>query len=150
MKFIAIKDNSFMFINQETDQQALINEGYILYTEEEYEIYLQEYSQMNLEQTLSMLEEKADEYIEFGTNLWNTVKKKTFAINTYNRSQGLVLSIAEMKTLLASSDLLEKTLTTGSFDTAKDVAVGMSASLPQYKSISDFIILEINTYLEII
>lgn len=148
MKFIAIKDNRFLILTPDMNLTELTNEGYILYTEEEYEIYLTGFSDLNVAQILMMLEDKAEDYIEYGVNIWKQVKKKTFAINTYNKSQGIIMTIEEMKMLLSSTDLLEKTLKTGSFDTAKNVVLGMALSLPQYQSIADFVVSEINSYME--
>lgn len=150
MNYIAIKNDSFVLINESSNIQDLINQGYSIYTQEQYDDYIVQNSQLSQEEIISMLEIKSEDYILFGEKLWETMKRKTWAINTFNKSIGNDLGIEGMKTLLSTSDLLQKSLTTGSLLTAKDICGMLKAQLPQYTSVADFGILEINTYLGII
>ena len=150
MYYIAIKENSHIMITVESNLDSLTNNGYTLMTLEDYQTYVSQNSQMTQEQIISMLESKSEDYIVFGEKLWEIMKRKTWAINTFNKSQGNDLGIEGMKTLLSTSDLLQKSLTTGSLLTAKDICGMLKAQLPQYTSVADFGILEINTYLGIV
>lgn len=147
MFYIAIKENSFVMIDENSNANDLQAQGFTLMTLEQYQTYVQEKSTMTLEQTLSMLEAKSEEYIDFGVKLWEVMKRKTWAINTYNKSQGNDLGVEGMKTLLATSDLLEKSLRSGSLLTAKDISIMLKNQLPQYTSVSDFVCMEIDHFL---
>lgn len=147
MYYIAIKENSFVMIDQNSNISELQAQGYTLMTLEEYQTYIQTNSSLSLEQTLSMLESKSEEYLVFGENLWETMKKKTWAINTYNKSQGNDLGVEGMKTLLSTSDLLEKSLKSGSLITARDICLMLKAQLPQYTSVADYGCAEIDSFL---
>ena len=150
MNYIAIKNDSFVLLNESSNIQELINQGYSIYTQEQYNEYISQNSQMTQEQVLTILESKSEDYILFGEKLWEVMKRKTWAINTFNKSQGNDLGIEGMKILLSTSDLLQKSLTTGSLLTGKDICGMLKAQLPQYTSVADFGILEINTYLGIV
>lgn len=145
MKYIAIKNETYEFVTPE-NEQTLITEGYTLYTEAEYEVYLTEQAEMTDEEILKVLEDKSGEYITFGTNLFLKIKKKVWAVNTLNKSKGIAMSIQDMYALLEMSDILEKTLRTGSLDTAKDALNQLKIALPLYATIADFAIGEINNF----
>jgi hypothetical protein len=147
MNYIAIKNDSFVLIDSEDDEAKLIEDGFSIFSVEQYNEYISLHNEMSLAETMSLLESKADEYILFGEKLWNVIKKKVFAINTYNKSQGNDLTIDQMKALLATSDMLEKSLKSGSLNTAKDVAVYFKTVMPQYGSVCDFILSEVNTFM---
>lgn len=147
MKYIAIKDDSFILITPDIDENILLYQGFELLTEIEYKTYIDTHNAKSVEETLKFLEDKADEYIAFGETLWNIIKKKVFAINTYNKSQGNDLTIDQMKALLATSDMLEKSLKSGSLNTSKDIANYFKATMPQYSTVCNFIISEINVFM---
>lgn len=149
MNYIAIKNNAFILINEMTNIQELIDQGFTIYTQEQYNEYVSTNSQLTQDQVLSLLESKSQDYIAFGESLWEQIKRKTWAINTYNKSIGNDLGIEGMKTLLSISDLLEKSLRAGSLLTGRDICTQLKTQLPQYTSVSEFAILEINTFLEI-
>lgn len=148
MYYIAIKENSHIMITIESNLDSLTNNGYTLMTYEEYQTYISQNSQMTQEQVISMLESKSEDYIVFGEKLWEVMKRKTWAINTYNKSIGNDLGIEGMKTLLSTSDLLEKSLKSGSLITARDICNQLKIQLPQYTSVADYGTLEITTFLE--
>lgn len=96
---------------------------------------------------LSNLEDSAPSYIAFGTDLWEELKKKTWAYNTYLKITGSPLTTTQMQTLLTTTDMINKCLTTGSLLTAKDVLNALKAALPQYSTIADYAVTKINTFL---
>lgn len=96
---------------------------------------------------LLTLEQKSAEYINFGVSLYEKIKQKVWALNTYNKSIGLNLTTQEMLSLLSTSDTLEKSMKTGSFDTAIYIANQFKTALPQYTDIANFAIDEMNYFL---
>lgn len=96
---------------------------------------------------MSVLEDKADKYIDFGERLWKSVKKKIWAINTFAASNGQPLTSQQMATLLSASDMIQKALETGSFNQAKQILAYLKNSYPNYSSIADYATTEINTFL---
>lgn len=146
MKYIAINANSFLLITPEMSEEFLISEGYVLYTEVEYQDYINTRNIKTEEESISELEDKSDDYIEFGTILWSKTKRKVWALNTYNKSVGITLSSSEMFSLFTTSDMIEKSLKTGSLDTAIYICGQLKVALPQYINIANFIINEINIF----
>ena len=118
MNYIAISPNAFVILDEKSNEEELKNKGFILYTKADYDNYVSQTSTMTTDQILETLENKSIEYIDFGTNLWEVVKRKVWAINTYNRSQNINLTTEQMTLLLSMSDVLEKSLKTGSLLTA--------------------------------
>lgn len=149
MKYIAINANSFLLITPEMSEELLISEGYVLYTEVEYQDYVNVQNEKTPQQLIKEIEDKASGYLFFGKELWDSVKKKTFAINTYNRSIGIVMSVEDMLTLLNSADIFQKSLESGSFITALQVCTNLKNALPQYSSVADYATAEINNFLGI-
>lgn len=149
MKYIAIKDNSFLLINAEMNEENLLNEGYTLYSFEEYQAYLLSKNTMTTDESIACLESRAGEYFIFGNHVWNEVKRKVFAINVINKSSGIEPTVSEMQTLLSTSDMLQKSLESGSFYTAIYVANSLKSALPQYAPVCDFVVLEINNFLRV-
>jgi len=96
---------------------------------------------------MANLELSAGPYIDFGTDLWNTLKKKTWAFNTFLKISGTPLTVQEMQALLTTSDMIQKCLTTGSLITARDVLMNLRNVLPRYADIANYAIKEINTFL---
>jgi hypothetical protein len=96
---------------------------------------------------MANLEQSAGPYIDFGTDLWSLLKKKTWAFNTFLKISGTPLSTQEMRELLSSSDMIQKCLTTGSLVTARDVLMNLRSVLPRYADIANYAIKEINTFL---
>jgi|GEM_PF-4434817 len=150
MNYIAIKDFSFLMLSENSNIQELINNGFTIMTKEQYDNYILQVNSKSEEEILIELEKKSEEYINHGHELFEIVKKKTWAVNTLNISKGIVLSTEQMKSLLSTSDMLEKSLKTGSFKTAKDVALYLKITLPQYASIADFVISDLNQFMGII
>ena len=116
-------------------------------TEAQYNDYLISQAEMSEEEVLNYLEHKSKEYILFGSNLFNTVKQKIWAVNTHNKSKGIIMTSEQMLNLLGLSDTLEKTLKTGSLDTAKIVLNNLISVLPQYTSVGNYALNEINTFM---
>jgi len=134
---------------------SLLPDGAIVVSDEQFAILYADYlaivnSNMTIAQQLVALEAKADEYIKFGGKIWEIVKKKVFAVNTYNKSIGVVMTIDEMKTLLSTSDMLEKSLKSGSFDTSKNITIYLKSIMPQYSDVCDYIVAELNTFMGIV
>lgn len=150
MKYIAIRPDSFIMINESHNEQDLIYQGYTLYTLEEYSQYVQQNSQMNVQETLATLESKAQEYIEFGEVLWKEVRKKVWAVNTLSISSGLIMTKEEMLNLFNLSHDLERSLQTGSFKTAIDVCTYLKTVLPQYASVADYTILKLREFMGLV
>ena len=150
MKYIAIRSNDFILITNEHNEQDLIAQGYTLYTDVEYSSYVQANSQLNQSDTMILLEAKAEEYINFGESLWKEVRKKVWAINTYNISSGVILTSQQMMSLFSASSDLDKSLCTGSFKTAIDVCNLLKQNLPQYSSVADYTINELKKFMGII
>jgi hypothetical protein len=98
---------------------------------------------------IDSLQNSSVAYIDFGSNLFDIMKQKTWALNTYLKIQGTPLTSQQMQTLLSASDMLQKCLETGSLLTAKDVITSMMSSLPQYSNIGTFAIAQINSFLGI-
>jgi hypothetical protein len=146
MKYIAISNDSCVLINSDTDTADLVSRGFALFDEAEYAQYVINNSVQTPEQTLSELEGKSVKYINFGTDLWNEIKKKVWALNTYNKSLGINLTSEQMTTLFATSDMLEKSLKTGSLLTAIYICNGLIITVPQYSSIANFALAEINGF----
>jgi len=150
MKYIAVKANKYEFVTPE-NEQTLIAEGYVLYTQSEYEAYITAQSEMTDAEILVYLEEvKAEGYMSFGSSLWVKMKKKVWAINTLNKSKGILMTQEEMLNLLSLSNSIESCLKTASYLTARSVLVQMKTALPLYASVGDFAIAEIDAYMEIV
>lgn len=148
-KFIAIKNDKFEMVTPENEEQ-LVSDGYILYTETEYQAYLDAVAEMSDAEVLVYLEEcKAEEYMNFGSRLWIKMKKKVWAINTLNKSKGNLLTSEEMLNLLSLSNTLENCLKTGSYLTAIPVINQLKVSLPLYSSVGDFAISEIEDFMAV-
>lgn len=96
---------------------------------------------------LAALEIKASEYISFGSQLYTKIKEKVWAINTLAISNGNPLTIQQTLTLLATSDTLEKSLKTGSLNTAKYVLTQLSGQLSQYADVCTYATNEINDFM---
>lgn len=96
---------------------------------------------------LEVLEATSVPYIKFGSDLWQILKQKIWAYNTYLKSQGTPLSSAQLQSLLSTSTLIQSCLESGSLLTAKDVLSVLKINLPQYATIADYMISEINTFL---
>ncbi|CAB4125150.1 hypothetical protein UFOVP53_69 [uncultured Caudovirales phage] len=96
---------------------------------------------------MASLELASIAYIDFGTDLWGTLKRKTWAFNTFLKISGTPLTTQEMQTLLTTSSMIEKCLLTGSLLTGKDVLNSLKNTLPRYTMIADFAIRQINTFL---
>ena len=147
--YIAISNDKFIILTGSEDLGKLATEGFTLMDYEGYQAYVSQNNQFTMEETLLGLESKADEYIDFGEKLWKNVRRKIWAVNTYTFSQGSVMTLKQMKSLIGMSDLLEKSLKTGSLKTAKDVFSELKSHLPHYSSIADYATNEINTFLEV-
>lgn len=150
MKYIAIRSNDFILINQEHNESNLISQGYVLYTLEEYNQYITQNSQLSQSESLALLESKAEEYIAHGEILWREVRRKVWAVNTYNISTGVILTKEDMLNLFSMSHDLERSLLTGSFKTAIDVCTLLKTSLPQYASVADYTINSLKNFMGII
>lgn len=150
MKYIAIRTNDFILINQDHNENELIAQGYILYTLEEYNQYIIQNSQMNQADSLLLLESKAEEYIAHGEILWREVRRKVWALNTYNISTGVIITKEDMLSLFSMSHDLERSLLTGSFKTAIDVCTLLKTSLPQYTSVADYTINSLKSFMGLV
>ena len=111
-------------------------------------LFLQE--QAKIRTPLQLLEDKSNEYLVFGNTLYSEIKRKVWAQNTLLISQGNTFSTDDMKSLLATSDLLQKSLESGSLLTAKDICSSLKTVLPIYADIADFAIIEINKFMRIV
>jgi hypothetical protein len=98
---------------------------------------------------LDILEATSVPYIKFGSDLWQVLKQKTWAYNTYLKNQGSPLTSAQLQALLNTSTLIQSCLESGSLLTAKDVLSLLKYNLPQYTVIADYVITEINQFLGI-
>jgi hypothetical protein len=81
------------------------------------------------------LEDQAQAYIDFGTDLYKQITQQVWAANELAASQGNPLSVQQLETLLSESDTLQKALETGSLSTALYVISQLVAAFPQYASI---------------
>ena len=147
--YIAISNDKFILLTGSENLEELSSEGFTLMDYEGYQNYVAQNNHFTIKETLTGLESKADEYIDFGEKLWKNVRRKIWAVNTYTFSQGSLLTLEQMKSLLGMSDLLEKSLKTGSLKTAKDVFGELKSHLPHYSSIADYATNEINKFLEV-
>jgi hypothetical protein len=98
---------------------------------------------------ISALEDTSVPYIVFGSGLFQSMKRKTWALNTYLKLQGSPLTTKQLQALLTTSDMIQKSLETGSLLTAKDVITYLMNILPQYADVGTYAIKEINTFLGI-
>lgn len=96
---------------------------------------------------MAMLEALSEKYIVYGSQLYQTLKRKIWAVNTYNKSLGYELTIAEMTALLQTSDILQKALESGSLLTAISILQQLKVSLPSYSSVADFALADISAFL---
>lgn len=95
---------------------------------------------------LEILEQKATEYMTFGTQVFTTVSTKVWAVNVLAKSNGQPLTTPQLITLLTTSDTLEKSLKSGSLDTAKYVLGQLVIAFPQYADIGNAAVAQINDY----
>lgn len=149
MNYIAISPNAFVILNETSNEAELIDKGFVLYTQADYDNYVAQIDVMTTSQTLEMLEQKSVEYIDFGMGLWELVKRKVWALNTYNKSQGINLTTEQMTALFSMSDMLEKSLKTGSLLTAIYICNNLSNSVPQYSSVTAYTIYELQVFMGI-
>ena len=96
---------------------------------------------------MAMLENLSEKYILYGSQLYQTLKRKIWAVNTYNKSLGHELTITEMTALLQTSDILQKALESGSLLTAISILQQLKVSLPSYSSVADFALADIAAFL---
>lgn len=96
---------------------------------------------------LETLELSSVKYINFGTGLYSEILRKTWAFNTLLKIQNNPLTTQQMQSLMATSDLLEKCLKSGSLLTAMDVINALKTALPQYIDIADYALERISTFL---
>lgn len=96
---------------------------------------------------LQKLELKSVGYIEFGKKLYTTITEKVWAVNTLAIFNGNPMSVNDTITLLQTSDVLEKSLKSGSLKTAKIIIGQLVAQFPQYSDIGALAINEINSFM---
>jgi len=104
---------------------------------------------MSQSDQMAVLETLSEKYINYGSDLFKTIKKKIWAVNTYNKSLGSELTIAELTSLLQTSDILQKSLESGSLLTAISVLNQLKTSLPSYASVADYALADISYFLSI-
>jgi len=102
---------------------------------------------MSQSDQMTTLETLSEKYILYGSQLYQTLKRKIWAVNTYNKSLGHELTIAEMTALLQTSDILQKALESGSLLTAISILQQLKVSLPSYSSVADFALADIAAFL---
>ena len=81
------------------------------------------------------LPEQAQQYIDFGTEIFNQIQQQVWAANELAAINGYPLTIQQLTTLLDESDTLQKALESGSLTTAVYVISQLVAAFPQYSSI---------------
>lgn len=96
------------------------------------------------------LEEKARNYIDFGTHLNELMTAKMWARNVSLKYAGSALTATEMVSLLNQAKQFTDAVTTGSLDTAKYILSQLKVSLSQYADIADFGIAQINSYMGVV
>ena len=96
---------------------------------------------------LMLLESLSEKYIGYGIELFKVLKRKIWAVNTYNKSLGNELTIEQMTALLQTSDILQKALESGSLLTAISILNQLKTSLPSYSSVADFALADISSFL---
>lgn len=146
--YIAIKTGKFILLNGSENQQELIDEGYTLYTESEYNDYVVSHNQRTIEMVMGDLEIISLKYFNFGSSLYTEIKSKVWAVNLYQKSIGNDMTLEEMKDLHNRSDLLERTLKSGSFLTSIDLLNELAIIYPMYATISSYAVAKLQTFLE--
>jgi len=96
---------------------------------------------------LALLENLSEKYINYGIELYKILKKKIWAVNTYNKSLGNELTIEQMTALLQTSDILQKALESGSLLTAISILNQLKIALPAYATVADYALADIAAFL---
>ena len=102
-----------------------------------------------VEDPLYELERKANEYIEFGGKLADTVTAKGWAKNTALAYAGTPLSADKMASVLSQSASIDRALRTGALFFAKQLLINLKKALPEYSEIVDYGVSEINKQCEV-
>lgn len=147
MNYIAVKNEHFIILTGSEDEQELINQGYTLMTESQYEEYLEDMNQGPLNQLIIDLESKSHEYFHFGKVVFEDIKSKVWALNLYNRSIGNDITTSQIRSLLTTSDELEKALKSGSYITAIEILNELITTFPIYEEIAEEAIDKLNGFM---
>jgi len=81
------------------------------------------------------LSEQAQQYIAFGTQIFNQIQESVWATNEAAAAAGNPLSIQQLTSLLTESDTLQKALESGSLTTSIYIISQLVATFPQYTTI---------------
>lgn len=95
---------------------------------------------------LQILELKAIDYRAFGSEVFESLSCKVWAINVLAKNEGHPLTTNQLIALLTTSDTLEKALKSGSLDTAKYILGQLIAAFPQYADAGNEAVAKINEY----
>jgi hypothetical protein len=96
---------------------------------------------------IEQLQNIALDYINFGCNLYTQINQQVWAANQLASSQGNPLSISQVMTLLNESTMLQATLESGSLVSSLQVIAALVSSFPQYNSIGQSAVTQINNFL---
>ena len=95
------------------------------------------------EEPVQTIEDMAEDWINFGTNLFKEIRKQIWLINAQAQ-----VTAEDIIALIPQSDLLQKSLEGGGLGTAGQICQALKVALPAYASVCDFAINEINSKTE--
>lgn len=96
---------------------------------------------------LELLEEKAPDYISFGSQLWQKIRYKVWAVNVLAAQQGNALTTEQVIALVTSGLVIKELLQSGSLQVVQGVIQQMCQNNPAYNDIGAWAIAELKGYL---